>query len=101
MLGRQHPSRPQMLRIFVTLIIGDVLSNDPKLQDAHKAGAVSPPSGVVARSSLLRDMFSECSRAMRQTSASQVKGLEAVFCADEVRLLEGAAFDGVCFGECW
>ena len=46
-------------------------------------------------------MFSEWSRAMRQTSASQVKGLEAVFCADEVRLLEGAAFDRVRFGECW
>ena len=39
-------SRPQMLRIFVTLIIGDVLSNDPKLQDAHKAGAVSKSLAV-------------------------------------------------------
>ena len=30
-------------------------------------------------------MFSEWLRAMRQTSASQVTRLEAVFCADEVR----------------
>ena len=72
--GETSISRPQTPDL-VALIVGDVLSKHRIAQDGP-AGSVRSrlPSGVgVREETVARHVFREWSRAMRQTSASQVK----------------------------
>lgn len=104
MLFGQHPALDRKRsRIFVALIIGDVLGNDRKGQDAGQARSIAKAFSVrcgVGEETPARHAFGVIAGHAANVGVP-FQGREAVLGADEVGLFEGATLDGGGFGECW